>query len=111
MASKKYSFYRIALIAIVFTLIVMVNLAECALDGTLDSYYPGPGRIANNPPKLTRIGDKQVNENEMLRFSVIASDPDPGDKVTLSASGLPANASFNKSSGAFSFKPDYSQSG
>jgi len=65
----------------------------------------------NRPPVLDPIGDKSVNENEDLSFTVTASDPDSGDTVTLSATGLPAGASFIPATGAFNWTPTYEQSG
>jgi len=65
----------------------------------------------NSPPVLNPIGNKQVNEAAVLTFTVSATDPDPGDTVTLSASNLPANASFNTATGVFVFIPNYFQSG
>jgi len=65
----------------------------------------------NLPPALDPIGDKSVDENHVLAFTVTASDPDPGDTVTLSVSGLPAGASFTPASGAFGWTPAYDQAG
>jgi hypothetical protein len=64
----------------------------------------------NNPPVLSPIGSKSVNEGVPLTFTVSASDPD-GDGLTFSASNLPTGASFNPSSQVFSWTPDYSDAG
>ncbi|MGD9875034.1 MAG: lamin tail domain-containing protein [Kiritimatiellia bacterium] len=50
----------------------------------------------NTPPNLWTINNKEVVVNEVLVFSVNAS-PTEGDLVTLSASNLPAGASFTSS--------------
>jgi hypothetical protein len=47
----------------------------------------------NRPPVLAPIGDKTVQEGEMLTFTVSASDPD-GTIPTLAASPLPTDATF-----------------
>ena len=62
----------------------------------------------NHPPVLNSIGNKQVNENQLLTFTISATDPD-GDSLTYSASGLPAGASFSGTK--FSWTPTYEQSG
>ena len=60
----------------------------------------------NQPPLLAPIGAQTATEGQQLAFTVTATDP--GDTVTLSASGLPAGASFRDNgggSGAFSWTP------
>ncbi|MBI5193734.1 MAG: tandem-95 repeat protein, partial [Nitrospirae bacterium] len=64
----------------------------------------------NRSPVLNAIGAKGVNENINLNFTVSGSDPD-GDAITLSATGLPAGATFNTTTGVFDWTPAYSQSG
>ncbi len=59
----------------------------------------------NDPPVLAPIGNKAVNENANLSFSVGATDPDPGTTLTLSVTGLPTGAAFNAATGAFSWTP------
>src|SRR5262249_50052700 len=64
----------------------------------------------NRAPVLDTIGNKSVDENQTLTFSLAATDPD-GDALTYSASNLPANATFNASTRTFSWTPGYSQAG
>ena len=66
--------------------------------------------LVNYPPIMNFIGNRTVNENQLLYFKVLGSDPN-GDKLTYTASGLPAGASFNKYTDIFSWTPTYSQSG
>ena len=59
----------------------------------------------NNPPKIITKEHHCVEAGKNLRFSVNANDPDPSDKVTLTATGAPfgfANnpATFNSPSPA-----------
>jgi photosystem II stability/assembly factor-like uncharacterized protein len=65
--------------------------------------------VQNTPPVLAPIGDKYVEEGTILKFPVSATDPDPGDTLTFSTSALPANATFDASTGFFTFKPDGNQ--
>ncbi|KKQ47170.1 MAG: RTX family of calcium-binding protein, partial [Candidatus Yanofskybacteria bacterium GW2011_GWC2_37_9] len=65
---------------------------------------------SNQPPILSAIGAKSVNENETLTFTVSATDAN-GDTLTYSASGLPSGATFNPNSRIFSFSPSYTQAG
>ncbi len=65
---------------------------------------------SNQPPMLTAIGSKSVNEEGALSFPVSAADGD-GDTLTYSAADLPSGASFNTSTRAFSWSPTYTQAG
>jgi hypothetical protein len=62
----------------------------------------------NQPPVLEAVGDKIVNENASLSFSIKAADPD-GDALTYSAMGLPSGATFTNK--VFSWIPSYDQAG
>ncbi|GEM_PF-2471905 len=62
----------------------------------------------NRPPVINVPGPQTVEAGKTLNFIVTATDPD-GDAVTLSATGIPLNASFNPASGQFSFTPSASQ--
>lgn len=67
----------------------------------------------NPAPVIAAIGNKAVNENELLQFVVTASDPD-GGVPSLSASNLPSGAGFvdnGNGTGTFTWKPSYSQAG
>lgn len=64
----------------------------------------------NNAPLLNSIGNRTVNEGQLIEFAVNATDAD-GDVLTYSASNLPAGASFNVSTGIFSWTPSYNQGG
>ena len=45
------------------------------------------------PPTLFSIGDKSVNEGQLLEFAVTATDPN-GDSLSLTAAKLPSGATF-----------------
>ena len=64
----------------------------------------------NRAPVLGAIGNKSVNENSLLSFTISATDAD-GDPLTYSADKLPAGASLNASTGAFSWTPTFEQVG
>jgi len=66
--------------------------------------------IINQPPLLNLIGDKSVNEGELLEFTISASDPD-GDELSYSASNLPEGTSFDSDNQTFSWTPRYDQAG
>ena len=67
----------------------------------------------NDPPVLGPIGNKAVDEEENVSFTVTASDPNdsPANGVTLSATGLPAGAVFDSATGAFTWTPTEAQDG
>lgn len=62
----------------------------------------------NNAPVLDSIGNKNVNENQLLEFSVNANDAD-GDSLDYYAGNLPNGATFT--SKTFSWTPDFFQAG
>ncbi|MCX7926584.1 MAG: putative Ig domain-containing protein, partial [Candidatus Omnitrophica bacterium] len=64
----------------------------------------------NTAPVLTPIGNKTVNENSTLTFTISASDVD-GDSLTYSVANLPTGATFNTSTKTFSWTPNYNQQG
>jgi hypothetical protein len=68
------------------------------------------GTTPNNPPVLNPIGNKTVEEGQLLQFTVSASDPD-GDSLTYSASNLPSGASFEPGTQTFSWTPGTGQAG
>ncbi|MBL8042509.1 MAG: putative Ig domain-containing protein, partial [Nitrospira sp.] len=64
----------------------------------------------NEAPTLTAIGPQTIDEGQLLTFTATASDPDAGQTVTFSlengTSGLiPAGATINPTTGAFSWTP------
>ncbi|MCH7879090.1 MAG: hypothetical protein IH914_07240, partial [candidate division Zixibacteria bacterium] len=67
----------------------------------------------NQTPVLALIGSQSVTEGDALNFGVASSDPD-GTSPGLTASPLPAGASFTDNgdgTGSFSWTPDFTQSG
>ncbi|HLA38462.1 MAG TPA: putative Ig domain-containing protein, partial [Candidatus Glassbacteria bacterium] len=63
----------------------------------------------NRRPELD-VSNQKTDEARALNFTVKATDPD-SDPLTLTAGNLPTGASFNASSGAFSWTPTLTQSG
>ncbi len=65
---------------------------------------------SNQSPVLAPIGNKTVNENSTLTFTITASDAE-GDTLSYSASNLPSGATFNTATKTFSWSPSYTQAG
>jgi|GEM_PF-5967772 len=63
---------------------------------------------SNTPPVLDPIGNKTVANGGTVAFTVSGSDPD-GDAITLNEYFLPAGATFNPATGAFSWTPTAGQ--
>ena len=76
--------------------------------GTLLNYVPVSVLL---PPALTVPGSQTVTAGLWLNFTVTAAPVNLGGSVSLSATGLPAGASFNPTTGAFSWKPGATQTG
>ncbi|MFZ2071212.1 MAG: PQQ-binding-like beta-propeller repeat protein [Halobacteriota archaeon] len=64
----------------------------------------------NRPPILEPIGNKTVNESNLLEFTINGTDPDE-DTLIYSASNLPAGVTFDPGTRTFSWKPSFEQSG
>ncbi len=65
----------------------------------------------NEPPVLSPVGNKNVDEAQTLSFTVSATDPQ-GTTPTISANGLPIGATFSDSgngSASFSWTPEFNQ--
>jgi Ca2+-binding RTX toxin-like protein len=76
--------------------------------------FAGPGSpaiaVMNSPPMLAPIGDRQVDDLSPVQFTVLASDPDPGDRVRyrLRPGGLwpfPSGAAIDPDTGEFFWIP------
>ncbi|HEY6328971.1 MAG TPA: Ig domain-containing protein [Blastocatellia bacterium] len=85
------------------------------------TFTPGGGSgapPASQPPVLNLPGPQTVQAGQTLNFPVLATDPTPGDDLSLTASGIPANAAFtpnpatgNPAMGQFTFTPSQAQAG
>jgi len=67
----------------------------------------------NDPPRISPLTDKFLNENELLSFNVIASDPD-GDNLSFAVSNAPLNSTFsqvNVTNYLFSWAPNFTDAG
>ncbi|MBI4004237.1 MAG: hypothetical protein HY353_04365, partial [Candidatus Omnitrophica bacterium] len=85
-------------------------------DGTFGDMEEVPITVVA-PPVLDPIGPKTINEGQLLSFSVSAMDSDAAATLTLSATNLPAGASFptvngtGSVSGTFNWTPGFNQAG
>lgn len=64
----------------------------------------------NLPPTITPIGNRTINENQLLSFTTQATDPE-NNPLTYGALNLPTGSSFNSGSHTFLWTPGYNQSG
>ncbi|MCP4312585.1 MAG: hypothetical protein GY790_15085, partial [Bacteroidetes bacterium] len=88
--------------------ILKIHLShESDISGKVNIAIPVP---TNNAPVLGGIGNKTVNEGELLQFTVTAADPD-GDNLAYSANNLPSGATFDPATQVFTWVPDYAQAG
>ena len=63
------------------------------------------------PPALTVPGNQTITAGTWINFTLTAASLNIGGTTSLSATGLPAGASFNQTTGGFSWKPGPSQTG
>jgi hypothetical protein len=64
----------------------------------------------NVTPVLAVIGNKSINEGQLLTFTAVATDSDlPMNTLTFSLLNAPTGASINSTSGVFSWTPTESQ--
>jgi hypothetical protein len=70
-------------------------------------------REVNDAPVLDPIGNKSVDEETLVQFTVTAGDPNdvPANAVVLSATGLPVGATFAPATGVFAWTPSEAQQG
>ncbi|MHB2149495.1 putative Ig domain-containing protein [Calditrichota bacterium LG25] len=82
-------------------------------DGKEEASVSAPIEVVNvnRPPQFTGLTDQQVKENERLRFTVTASDPDAGTTLQLQAQNLPEGAQFSADNGTFEWTPTFEQAG
>jgi C1A family cysteine protease len=86
-----------------------IGYGQTGIDDYL--YYAQFIGASNYPPIFdSTIGNISSREGTAISFSVNATDPD-GDTIVYSSSTLPAGAVFNTTTAAFSWTPDYTQSG
>ncbi len=83
-----------------------------ATDGMLSSIGTIQLHVTNvnRAPYFQNARDTTISLGSTLVFTLIGKDDD-GDAVTLSADTLPANATFNPTTGIFSFAPVNTQAG
>lgn len=66
-------------------------------------------RVNDHAPSIDAIGDRDVDEETELLFSIHASDPDaPEQTLTYSLESAPAGATIDAQTGQFSWTPDES---
>lgn len=88
-----------------------VDMVNKIIYGTVYSLSPFViVELANQPPVFATITNQMVYEGESLVFNVSATDPE-GGLVTLSGGSMPAGASFDETSGLFSWTPQFGQGG
>ena len=71
----------------------------------------GAYELQQQAPVLPAIGNRTVQAGQTLAFSTAAFDANPGDTLIYSAFPLPAGATLNSASGAFSWTPTAAQAG
>jgi len=66
--------------------------------------------IRNKRPAMDPVGNKTIEEGELISFKIKARDPD-NDPLEFSSPKLPEGAEIDKTSGQFNWTPAYDQSG
>lgn len=74
-------------------------------------------RPVNDPPSLTVTAPASISEGQSLTINLMATDPDPGQKLTFSGTGLPTGSSLQdvssneQFSAQFKWTPTFTQAG
>lgn len=72
---------------------------------------PGSVRV-DRPPTMVPVSAKTVAQGDSLFFTATATDPDlPNDTLTFTMQNAPAGAKLNPATGAFGWRPNYTQIG
>ena len=87
----------------------METLVQRSLDWAAGCGAAGGG--TNSDPVLDPIGNKSVDEGQLLEFTISATDADGGDTLTYSASNLPTGATFTPATQTFSWTPSVGDAG
>ena len=77
-------------------------------DGLIDAQDPDCAIFQNHAPVLDSIGNKSVNEETALTFTVSATDAD-ANTLSYSLVGAPAGTSIDASTGVFNWTPTEAQ--
>ncbi len=82
-------------------------------DGKTSAAITVPIKVinVNRAPQFVSLDDQTINENETLKFTVKATDPDAGSTLTLSCPKLPDGARFDSETGVFTWQPNFEQAG
>ncbi|MDW7775651.1 MAG: putative Ig domain-containing protein [Methanosarcinales archaeon] len=106
--SSQGSFTTISMTAGSTTGILELNLTNVVISEADSNETPftltNATILIDTAPVLDAIGARSVDEENTLAFTLSASDAD-GDSLNYSATNLPAGASLNPVSGAFSWTP------
>lgn len=73
-------------------------------------YNPQHDAGVNHPPILGTIENYTVSENELLTFTIPATDED-GDNLLFNSPNLPQRATLERNTGIFQWTPDFDQNG
>jgi hypothetical protein len=98
--------------------LISISHDEVVASASSSVSFTAPSSTGNHPPVVNVPGPQNVSVGNTLTFTVSASDPDAGDTVRLTATGLPPGAAFapnpatgNPVSGQFTFAPAQGQAG
>ncbi|SCX98398.1 fibronectin type III domain-containing protein [Desulfoluna spongiiphila] len=69
------------------------------------SFRPARPMADNQPPLLESTGARRVSVGGLVQFTLSATDPDRGDSLHFSATGLPDGATFTPATGLFQWRP------
>jgi Ca2+-binding RTX toxin-like protein len=86
--------------------------ATATLNGSTSEFSGNISVVANTPPTLTSPGNKTLNEQTNLSFTLSATDPDaPPQTLNYSIVNPPSGMTVNNSTGAVTWTPTELQDG
>ncbi len=93
-------------VAVTNVVVTATDNGSPVLNGTAAfTWTVNPAAPVNNPPSVTNPGNQVTTTNTPVTMNMAGSDPDAGQTLTWSATGLPVGLTINPTTGAITGTP------
>ncbi len=76
---------------------VTLTVTDNSGSSSSDTMVVTVNALVNNPPVITNPGSQSNQQGDNVSLQIVANDPDSGDTLSFSASGLPSGLTMNAS--------------